>query len=87
MKISIDTKEDSHQDIKNVIRMLSHLVGEDARTNAPSNIFADSSSSDTPTEQAGSAFVGLFGNDNSSDDPKPEEPNDTDEQPATIIEY
>jgi hypothetical protein len=28
MKISIDTKEDSHDDIKKVIKMLEHLVGQ-----------------------------------------------------------
>ena len=60
MKISVDTKEDSHDDIKKVIRMLQHLVGDNQEvfTNEPSiaqgaspmaNIFGDSSSaSETP---------------------------------------
>ncbi len=37
MKISIDTKEDSHDDLKRVIRMLQNLVGESTEplTNQP----------------------------------------------------
>ncbi|MBI2658969.1 hypothetical protein HYX05_02595, partial [Candidatus Woesearchaeota archaeon] len=60
MKISVDTKEDSHDDIKKVIKMLQHLVGDSQEifTNEPSiaqeaspmaNIFGDSSpASETP---------------------------------------
>ena len=55
MKLSIDTKEDSHEDLKKVIRMLQHIVGDsgevftnqplpDANANPFSNIFGDSSS-------------------------------------------
>ena len=38
MKISVDTKEDSHDDLKKVIRMLQHLVGDNQEifTNEPS---------------------------------------------------
>ena len=42
MKITIDTKEDSHVEIRNIIKMLSSLVGEKPLTNSP-NIFEDSS--------------------------------------------
>jgi len=62
MKISVDTKEDSHDDIRKVIRMLQNLVGDNQEifTNQPeaaqemaspmANIFGDSSSaSETPT--------------------------------------
>ena len=38
MKITIDTKEDSHEEIKKIIRMLSSLVGEETFTNQ-GNIF------------------------------------------------
>jgi len=62
MKITIDTKEDSHEDLKKVIRMLQHLVGDDAYTNSP-NIFEETSS--TPTE-ATNAFVNMFGESQSS---------------------
>jgi len=61
MKISVDTKEDSHDDIRKVIRMLQHLVGDNQEvfTNEPAlaqeaspiaNIFDDlSSASETLT--------------------------------------
>ena len=43
MKITIDTKEDSHEEIKKVIKMLSSLVGEEIFTNQ-GNIFENKSS-------------------------------------------
>ena len=42
MKISIDTKEDSHGEIRKVIKMLQHLVGENSYSNQR-NIFSDDS--------------------------------------------
>lgn len=43
MKITIDTKEDSHEEIKGVIKMLSSLVGEkEAMGNQ--DMFSDNSS-------------------------------------------
>jgi len=42
MKITIDTKEDSHEEIKKVIKMLSSLVGEETFTNQ-GNIFENKS--------------------------------------------
>ncbi len=50
MKITVDTKEDSRDDIRKVIKMLQHLVGENAYSNyEPSassrNIFDDPSPS------------------------------------------
>jgi len=66
MKVSIDTKEDSHEDIRKVIRMLQNIVGEtqEVFTNQPqptseettaspfANIFGDTAtpSTTTPTE-------------------------------------
>lgn len=69
MQISINTKEDTHEDIRKVIKMLQHLVGEHAATNQPANIFDDpnsfgGSSSERPDETAGSGgdiFGGVFG--------------------------
>ena len=68
MKISVDTKEDSHDDIRKVIKMLQHLVGDNQEifTNQPeaaqemaspiANIFGDSSSaSETPTADSETA--------------------------------
>ncbi len=43
MKIQIDTKEDSHEEIRKVIRMLSSLVGEQEAISNQGNIFADNS--------------------------------------------
>ncbi len=60
MKISIDTKEDTHEDIKKVIKMLQHIVGDSQEifTNQPAadsnispiaNIFGDTSSASDST--------------------------------------
>lgn len=58
MKITIDTKEDSPEEIKNIIKMLSSLVGEKVQTNQP-NIFEDSSPEVTPS-QPGNVFGNIF---------------------------
>ena len=63
MKVSIDTKEDSHEEIKKVIKMLQNLVGDSQEifSNEPSisapsnespiaNIFGDSSSASSSGE-------------------------------------
>lgn len=62
MQISIDTKEDSHEEIKKVIKMLQNLVGDSQEifTNEPSvsqetaspiaNIFGEASSSVAASE-------------------------------------
>ena len=56
MKITIDTKEDSHEEIKKVIRMLSSLVGEEVMSNQ-GDLFKDGSS------EAGSTDVfNMFNN-------------------------
>ena len=49
MKITIDTKEDSHQEIKKVIALLTHLIGETPQTK---NIFDNSK----PTEESNNLF-------------------------------
>jgi len=58
MKITIDTKEDSHVEIRNIIKMLSSLVDEKPLTNSP-NIFEDSSPEVKPTAQ-GNIFGNMF---------------------------
>ena len=35
MKITIDTKQDSHEDIRKIVQLLGHLLGENVVTNAP----------------------------------------------------
>jgi hypothetical protein len=66
MKLTIDTKVDSHEDIRKAIRMLSSLVGDSVKESSPQkNIFDDDKPSDTPV------FGNIF------DDPKgSEEPSD-----------
>lgn len=72
MKITIDTKEDSHSEIKKVISMLSALVGGEETTYSNKDIFSDSSPEVTPTsdssktpspESSGGVFGNLFSND------------------------
>ena len=99
MKIEIDTKHDSPEEIKKVIKMLQNLVGESSYTNAP-NIFEDpnsfgTSSSDeesTPTQEPTNAFVSMFGD--SSREPKEEpmeepkeEPEEEKEEIPEVIPY
>jgi len=60
MKVSIDTKEDSHEEIKKVIKMLQNLVGaEEIFTNELS--VEPSVSGQSNAEPAGSAFANIFG--------------------------
>ncbi len=49
MKITIDTKEDTHEEIKKVIRMLSSLVGQEVMTNQ-SDLFSDDSNKTEGTD-------------------------------------
>lgn len=42
MKITIDTKEDSHEEIKKAIKMLSNLVNVNSEEEGHKNIFEDS---------------------------------------------
>jgi hypothetical protein len=52
MKITIDTKEDSPEDIRKVVAMLTTLIGEREKH---SNIFDDSSN-----ESGGSVLANIF---------------------------
>ena len=49
MRIEVDTSHDSHDDIKKVIKMLQHLVGE------PQEIFTNS------PQEAASPMANIFG--------------------------
>jgi len=62
MKISIDTKEDSHEEIRKIIKMLQSLVGENSYSNQP-NIFADNPPSQTNANSGLSVFGAMFGDD------------------------
>lgn len=59
MRISVDTSQDSHDDIRKVIRMLQHFVGDqDIPTNAPED--GSEMESQVPTEPT-AAFTSMFG--------------------------
>ena len=67
MKITIDTSQDSHEDIRKAIRLLQGIVGQQGvYTNAPSrNIFDDPSPALGPSEQpseekSDNAFASIF---------------------------
>lgn len=67
MKITIDTKEDSHEEIRKVIRMLQNLVGEEKVYSNQGNIFNDSK----PVTK--NVFGNLFSNDNKEESQLKEE--------------
>jgi len=87
MKIEIDTKEDSHDEIRKVIKLLQHFIGDSQEifSNAPS-----------VTENAGTsnAFNNIFGDNpssaNSSDESSAqmanETPTETKEEPEETSE-
>jgi hypothetical protein len=63
MKITIDTNSDSHQDIKKVIRLLSHLIGEESNVSQASVVNPDIerqpdvfSADDTDSKSQGGLF-------------------------------
>ena len=83
MKISIDTKEDSHEDIKKVINMLKHLVGEHSATNNP-NIFGENK---PEAESEDNTFSNFFGSqDTQAQQETTEDKQEKDDVPH-IIEY
>jgi len=91
MKITIDTKEDSHDEIKRIITMLKHLVGENAVSNAPKNIFESSDNtlgigaydSDEPEKEKSeptNAFSAMFGDNSKTEDSDEAKTIDLDEE-------
>lgn len=60
MKLTIDTKEDSHEDIKKVIKMLQSLIGEHALANQPLQ------DSYEPPKESSTAFFNMFGDSSSA---------------------
>lgn len=79
MKISIDTKEDSVEEIKKAIRMLYSLVQEREVHTNQRNIFEQPGSMQEPTtptssEPSGNVFGNLFGGSPSSNTEETAEP-------------
>ena len=70
MKITIDTKEDSHEELRKVIKMLSSLVGEEVMSNQgdmfgdssqqSSDMFSDDSSKTETSESSGGGVFNMF---------------------------
>ena len=88
MKITIDTKEDSHEEIKKVIGLLTHMVGEQPVSNQP-NIFDDSDSfgvsapsEEAPVESTPAPSGNVFGNMFDSSAQSPVDPSTTPETPS-----
>ncbi|MCX6707047.1 MAG: hypothetical protein NT001_02805, partial [Candidatus Woesearchaeota archaeon] len=70
MKISLDTKEDSTEDIHKVVRMLQAWL--EGHSNAPSDMFSSpspgqgSQASPSPSNSSEGAFFNMFGDSGSS---------------------
>jgi len=81
MKITIDTKEDSHEEIRKIIKMLYSLIGEkETFTNQP-NIFEDNN-------EPSSAFANMFGSAASDEKKENEEINVGEKEDIPeVIEY
>ena len=78
MKITIDTKEDSHTEIRKIIKMLSSLVGEKEVMSNQSDMFSDD---DSGKEES----VGMF-NMFSQDKPETLEDSETTDSKTTTDE-
>jgi len=99
MKLTIDTKEDSHEEIKKAIKMLATIVGDEkvytnsAPKAAVANIFDTSGSMTTETAPAepvpGSVFGNMFGEPSpTTETTEPsEDKKEEDETPQVIVEY
>lgn len=92
MKIEIDTKVDSPEDIRKVVALLSHLAGKNISKIGNSNIFDNPSPSlgsspaaETPSETPTSAFANMFGSAPSSEENEDKE-RDSEEEKEEIPE-
>jgi hypothetical protein len=86
MKITIDTKEDSAEEIKKIVNFLSAFVG-DRPIVSNKNIFDDNK----PSDSNGNAFLSMFGSEPSTPAAVSQETVKKDESSSTdfprIIEY
>lgn len=86
MKLTIDTTNDSKEEIRKAIRLLMSLVGDSpsySNESSPSNIFDSPSSSVGGSEpQSGGLFGAMF--DNPVDPPKDDE-DKPDEKPSVEV--
>ena len=70
MIVSIDTKQDSPEDIKRAIKFLQNIVGDSGEIDSNQTVFGSNNA------QTGSAFANIFGDDAQSSQPTgtPQEP-------------
>jgi len=99
MKITINTKEDSNEDIRKVISLLSTLVKHRTESQKTSNIFENPGSSLNITEpesdqissvdgpEKENAFANMFGDNNNETVKNIKEEEDKSEEKPEIIEY
>ncbi len=80
MKITIDTKEDSHEEIKKIIKMLSSLVGEEILTNQ-GNVFENQS-----PDLGNQNMFSMFDNKNQTSPEQTEETKETKEKEEVDID-
>lgn len=59
MKISFDTKEDSAEDIKKIVKMLQAWL--EGHTNAPLDMFSSQSSDGSPSPAVSEGLFNIFG--------------------------
>jgi hypothetical protein len=86
MKLTIDTREDSPEQIKKAIRMLYSLVQEREVHTNQGNIFENPDSmTGSSSEETGNVFGNLFGDDSSSSSTETKEPEK--EELPEIIPY
>ena len=75
MKITIDTKEDSPEELKKVIRMLSSIIGEEVMSNQ-GDIFSSESPSESPQDNSQPGTPDIFNMFNSDSETKTTEESD-----------
>jgi len=77
MKITIDTKEDSHEELRKVIKMLSSLVGE-KEVMSNRDVFSDENNSDDNKDDESPNMFNMF--DSSNPETKSEKNSDEDKK-------
>ena len=93
MKITIDTKEDSHEDIRKIIALLSRMI----ESEQPRNIFEssgnvlpgmnqESSSEPTSSEQT-NAFANMFGDNTPTKSEETSEEDKEEPEDVEVMEY
>ncbi|MBW2981034.1 hypothetical protein KY360_06480 [Candidatus Woesearchaeota archaeon] len=92
MKISIDTREDSPEEIRKAIRMLQSLVHDKEVYTNSGNIFEDPESMTQPSQPeseasqpSGNVFGNLFGDSQQSQQPEETEEQEKKETPEVMI--